>query len=166
MPHYRDGQCAAIGDLVRGVGYNVKDANGKSKIIVGTVVGLTLGETCNIRVAFLSINEVPLLSRSITNGVHWSENATKYELIPVVEYGEAKEFELIEPVLVRAFIEADEQLVRPIMLANTIHQLCNGCTTYQLYQERNGELTPLGWVDSVEVKDGDRFYCVPPATGA
>ncbi len=46
--HYKDGTLAAIGDLVRGRGYNLKHE------VQGVVVGLTAGAgSCNIHVATL-----------------------------------------------------------------------------------------------------------------
>lgn len=165
MPHYKDGTCAVVGDVVKGSGYNINDRDGNPKTIVGTVVGLTLAESCNIRVAFLAVKEVPLLAMPVTYGMHYGEGGRKYELSPVVEYGEAKAFELVEPVLVRAFVEAEEVLLRPRTLGNSISQLCKAPANYQLFRERNGEVVPLGYGE-VDVEHGDRFYCVPPCTGA
>lgn len=52
MPHYRDGTPAKVNDVVRGTGYNIKDAKGQPKAIVGTVVGIVPDSaTCNIQVA-------------------------------------------------------------------------------------------------------------------
>ena len=52
MPHYRDGTEAKVGDVVKGVGYNLKNADGTRRVFVGTVVGVTPGSAaCNIQVA-------------------------------------------------------------------------------------------------------------------
>src|SRR3972149_6934345 len=51
--HYKSGEEARLGDIVRGIGYNVK------REIEGIVVGLTPGaDTCNLQVAHLSPNAV------------------------------------------------------------------------------------------------------------
>lgn len=60
MPHYKDGTETKVGDVVRGTGYNVKDAAGNLREIVGTVVGVTPGSaSCNIQVAYIETTEVP-----------------------------------------------------------------------------------------------------------
>lgn len=59
MPHYADGTQAKVGDTVRGTGYNLKDADGKPRVFVGTVVGVTPGSTsCNIQVAHVVVTQV------------------------------------------------------------------------------------------------------------
>ena len=45
MPHYKDGSSAAVGDVVKGKGYNLKDEQGELREIVGViVVGEATGE--------------------------------------------------------------------------------------------------------------------------
>jgi hypothetical protein len=59
MPHYKDGTGAKVGDVVKGIGYNVKDENGQLKEIIGTVVGITPGSmSCNIQVAHIVTRQV------------------------------------------------------------------------------------------------------------
>lgn len=67
MPHYKDGTEAKVGDVVKGKGYNVKDALGNLKEFIGTVVGITPGsESCNIQVAYVVTSEVE------TDFANWS----------------------------------------------------------------------------------------------
>ena len=55
VPHYRDGSPAAVGHVVRGKGYNLKNADGTLREFIGTVVGVTPGsESCNIQVAHIA----------------------------------------------------------------------------------------------------------------
>lgn len=69
MPHYRDGTPAQVGDQVKGTGYNVKDADGKPKVIFGTVVGVTPGSTaCNIQVAHVVALPCRVKDLSTLNG--------------------------------------------------------------------------------------------------
>lgn len=165
MPHYKDGQVAVVGDLVKGVGYNIKDKHGNPRVIVGEVVGIEpMGAACNIRVATLAVSEVPLLVAPIANGVHWGEKGKKYALIPVVEYGETTAFELIDAVTVPAFVEAHKTRLRPIMSGAALMAACKACATYTLYRERDGKKEGFGASEMVDVLPGDRFLCVPPAT--
>jgi hypothetical protein len=58
MPHYADGTEARCGDVVKGKGYNLKDADGNLREFVGTVVGITPGSaSCNVQVAHVVTGE-------------------------------------------------------------------------------------------------------------
>lgn len=60
MPHYKDGTEAAVGDHVKGFGYNLKNPDGSPKLFAGVVVGLTPGsESCNIQVAHVACGPLP-----------------------------------------------------------------------------------------------------------
>ena len=49
MPHFKDGTEAKVGDLIKGTGYNIKDASGKLAVIVGTLARITPNsDTCNL----------------------------------------------------------------------------------------------------------------------
>lgn len=59
MPYYKDGTPVEIGDVCKGVGYNVKSDDGELKEIVGTVVGIVPGSvSCNIQVAHVVLSLV------------------------------------------------------------------------------------------------------------
>ena len=62
MPHLRDGDPAAVGDVVRGKPYNLKDPNGNPKEIFGTIVSITPNaESCNCTVAWIEELELTKL---------------------------------------------------------------------------------------------------------
>lgn len=95
MPHYANGVEAQIGDRVKGKGYNVKDENGELKEITGVLVGLTRGETCNVKVAHLCPGESTVKTDDgvehrafVPNSIHLAETAVAIG----VEYGQADHF--------------------------------------------------------------------------
>lgn len=60
MPHYANGEKAAIGHVVKGKGYNLRGADGELREFVGEIVGLTPNsESCNIQVAYIWAKEAP-----------------------------------------------------------------------------------------------------------
>lgn len=98
--HYKDGTPAQIGDYVKGTGYNLKTQDGKLKVFVGRVVGLTPGSaSCNIQVAHLQAiafntgAERPATSFFIPKGVV-SQDGT-FGVIADREYGQCDAFELV-----------------------------------------------------------------------
>lgn len=56
MPDYKNGTPAQKGDLVRGQGYNLKDADGRPRTIVGEVLEVIPGaDVCNLRLAVAEV---------------------------------------------------------------------------------------------------------------
>jgi len=108
MPHYRDGTPAQIGDLVRGTGYNVKHADGSRRVIVGHLMQLTQAESCNVQVAYTSVEWLPAEFRlpdfksfveapGVLVRAFSTPEGTRFARVHVsIEYGQADEFELIE----------------------------------------------------------------------
>jgi hypothetical protein len=91
--HYKDGTPAKIGDLVRGIGYNVKHE------IQGIVVGLKQADSCNITIAHVvSAGKGHDGCIPIFDG-EWSQTSAFNPVVSFVrierEYGEAKSFEKI-----------------------------------------------------------------------
>ncbi len=109
MPHYKDGTPAAIGDIVRGKGYNVKDRDGNLAEFVGTVVGITPGSSsCNIQVAYVVYKETPADFASwskmyeffdqkgvIGCGANGGKDAKSVMARVSLEYGQCDHFELL-----------------------------------------------------------------------
>ena|SRR5689334_3619483 len=108
MPHYKDGTETKVGDVVRGKGYNLKDADGNLREFVGTVVGVTPGSaSCNIQVAHIEARELPesiplsdyVLSEFLLKGVKGSgpNGNSKPSMGGIVrlEYGQCDHFEKI-----------------------------------------------------------------------
>jgi hypothetical protein len=110
MPHYKGGAEAKIGDVVKGKGYNVKDADGQLKEIVGTVVGITPDSmSCNIQVAHVVYQEAPaeyaawanmyayFSEKGVTGcGPQGGTHGTPKVMARVsLEYGECRHFEKI-----------------------------------------------------------------------
>jgi hypothetical protein len=97
--HYKDGTPAKVGDLVRGIGYNIKHE------IQGIVVGCVASDTCNIQVAHVQ-NDGPYDGTLVFSGptpdpAGPNENGIP-RTVPTLtylrvarEYGEAKNFEKI-----------------------------------------------------------------------
>lgn len=86
MPHYKDGTPAKVGDVVKGKGYNVKHE------IVGILVKLTPGPTCNVTIAYVGIGS--------QLRAHCDRDGKPYEGQPLrataeFEYGQADAFEKI-----------------------------------------------------------------------
>lgn len=100
--HYRDGTLAKVGDIVRGKGYNVKDEQGNLKEIVGVMVRIKPGTSCNCEVAHTIIGKPIKLPAHASKfvqpseGVRW--NWTEEGIVPFtagLEYGQCDHFELI-----------------------------------------------------------------------
>lgn len=93
MPHYADGTEAHIKDVVQGRGYNVKNE------IVGTVVDIRQGDSCNLTVAYIEVGDPfvePLtvhdIVRAQTAHVGGVGNPAK-PLYIKLEYGDTKGFQ-------------------------------------------------------------------------
>lgn len=77
MPHYKNGITAKVGDIVKGIGYNIKHE------IIGRVIALTVGNSCNVQVACIT-----------SSSKEWkTEYETRVEA--TVEYGECSAFEKV-----------------------------------------------------------------------
>lgn len=77
MAHYRDGTPAAIGDVVRGRGYNIPHG------VQGVVVGITPGAgSCDLHVAYLRPH-FPLGTRRVIHPAMDEEHGTcaEFELV-------------------------------------------------------------------------------------
>ena len=91
--HYKDGTPAKLGDIIKGHGYNVKNEDGTPKELTGIVIGLSGGDTCNLRLGYDfadTAGYTPQDTASILDG--------RYNLVQVrcqMEYGETKAFEKI-----------------------------------------------------------------------
>lgn len=89
MPHYKDGQEAKVGDIVRGKGYNILHE------VTGPVVAVKPGDTCNIEVGVADLHNIyggnvsGILVRSTQSG------SFDKILLVRIEYGECSAFELI-----------------------------------------------------------------------
>lgn len=81
MPHYKDGLEAKVGDVVKGKGYNVLHE------IIGKVVDVRPGDSCNLTVACIVKNSALTIDSS--SGVV----VAKVDVY--MEYGETKAFEKI-----------------------------------------------------------------------
>ncbi len=95
MPHYADGTPAKIGDVVKGKGYNLKDADGALREIVGNVVGIIPDSgSCNIRVMTLEQQLVPFDLVKPDRAVEYVHNhgEPKQLLTPTLEYGQCDHF--------------------------------------------------------------------------
>lgn len=78
MPHYRTGEPAEVGDIVKGTGYNVKHE------IIGKVIKVVEAASCNIQVAYVGID---------TRVYHDPHNVPY--VAAGIEYGACKDFEKI-----------------------------------------------------------------------
>jgi hypothetical protein len=94
MPHYKNGEIAEVGDLVKGRGYNVKHE------IVGKILSINQNsETCNLTIAHvietrIDPNMDPRLAAAdaASPGVtYWDSSLLKVG----VEYGQTDHFELV-----------------------------------------------------------------------
>lgn len=185
MPHYKNGRTAWIGDVVRGIGYNVKDDKGNPAEVVGTVVGLEPSrDECNIQIAVAKV--FPVKFGAACEGEHgegaWlgPENqrpeivgdgqksikgdGPKIGATLFVEYGACNTFELVIGIMREIRLNGKPILVRPII--NTSDLSADFGSNYSVYKEHpSGEF----WKDEpiadcfLEVKDGDKFYVIPPA---
>jgi hypothetical protein len=87
MPHYKSGTPAAIGDIVKGRGYNIPHE------IIGKVLAINQdSDTCNLTVACVAKESVVL-----KNDVAGSPGMTIHytEVRATIEYGQADAFEKI-----------------------------------------------------------------------
>jgi hypothetical protein len=100
MPHYADGHEARIGDIVFGTTYNRNGA-----VILGTVISVTPGSSCNLVVAFVKTVVIPgklldmywyeakkMLDTSI---MFPNPGGTQTVIRPDYDYGETKSFTLV-----------------------------------------------------------------------
>ena len=112
MPHYKDGTEAKVGDLIKGTGYNIKDANGKPTVIVGTLARITPdSDSCNLIILTTvaqrldkddpsfphRVNEADRIMNNYPGGIVGNTQPMN-ELWAVTtkeEYGAIKDFELI-----------------------------------------------------------------------
>jgi hypothetical protein len=113
MPHYKDGTEAKVGDLIKGTGYNIKDASGKLAVIVGTLARITPNsDACNLVILTTvaqrlekedpsltyKINEADRIMSNYPGGIVDNSQSGSAELWTVStkeEYGAIKDFELI-----------------------------------------------------------------------
>lgn len=90
MPHYTDGTPAAFGDKVKGKPYNTDHE------VVGEVVEVREGESCNLTVAFIEIVEIdPRLEGQPSAGSLKTVTGVgrrKFALLPKYDYGDTKAF--------------------------------------------------------------------------
>lgn len=90
MPHYSDGTEAKVGDIVRGKGYNQKDANGL-KEIVAIVTGITPSTaTCNVTL-LIPDGALGHFTTSRADGAA-SDKVTGHVITGIFEYGQADHF--------------------------------------------------------------------------
>ena len=99
MPHYADGTLAQVGDLVAGKPYNTKHE------VIGQVMQVTPGESCNLIVAFaetleLTQDEALALSKAgIYEPKTLGVSGGKYFLIRGrYDYGETRAFRKVSAV--------------------------------------------------------------------
>jgi hypothetical protein len=99
MPHLRNGDPAAVGDVVRGKPYNTKDADGNPREIVGTIVSITpSAESCNCTVAWIEELDLAKIYDGANVGVLVQSNAAdkaKHAYTIKTDYGETKIFEKV-----------------------------------------------------------------------
>lgn len=103
MPHYRDGTPAAIGDVVRGKGYNVKGPDGNLAEITGVVVHIAEGATtCNVQIARVVIEKTPADFRWPDHKffvqrpeIHFAGPGQDHTVRLDIEYGQCDHFEKI-----------------------------------------------------------------------
>lgn len=81
MPHYRDGTLAHEGDIIKGLGYNVKHE------VIGKVLALTPGDTCNVTLACMTKESQVF---QLLNGA-----PAQAKVEPTIEYGETRAFDKI-----------------------------------------------------------------------
>jgi NDP-sugar pyrophosphorylase family protein len=85
MPHYRNGEEAKVGDLVKGRGYNVQHE------IIGKVVNVRPGESCTLPVAYVGADTKVFFRDGTEAGQHFRDCLTQAS----VEYGDTRSFEKI-----------------------------------------------------------------------
>ncbi len=182
MPHYKDGTPAHVGDVVRGIGYNLKDGD-RPREFVGTVVGVVpTSATCNIQVAHIKTVQLrtdAYQKYRVEECLFWQQRGVigcgeaggldgtpNVGAVVELEYGECASFELILPVMREILCEAKPKRVRPTVSGVELKRLCDATLTCQLFRRSacdSGD-TAIGDNETVTVNDGDKFYCVPPAT--
>jgi hypothetical protein len=99
MPHLRNGDLAAIGDVVRGKPYNIKNADGNQREIIGTIVSITPNtESCNCTVAWIEELDLAKIYDGANTCVLVQSNVadkSKHAYAIKTDYGETKAFEKI-----------------------------------------------------------------------
>jgi hypothetical protein len=104
MARYKDGTPAQVGDIVRGMGYNVTGPDGRLKEIVGQVISITRdAATCSLSVAFIKRKALPADFRypdselfSTHRGLIIVGHEGEWSAIQAdMEYGQADHFEKI-----------------------------------------------------------------------
>lgn len=101
--HYRDGTEAKVGDIVRGKGYNIKNAAGELADFVGLVADVLPGSaSCNVRVVYLrtlpTLDKLPdyrLFQASPGMVMVHKTDGTYQPVRADIEYGQADHFELM-----------------------------------------------------------------------
>ena len=110
--HYKDGQEAKVGDVIKGKGYNLKDKDGNLREVVGVVIGLVPGaSTCNCTISVSEIvDRVPLVDWKFPDHRYYdahpshgmqltqvSDDKGGYMAVlkHVFEYGQCDHFELV-----------------------------------------------------------------------
>lgn len=90
MPHYSDGTEAKIGDIVKGIGYNVKHE------IIGKVVNVRPGESCTLTVATVT-QKCPIFAaiNPETGEADLSKPFAGVHVVADLEYGDTKVFSKI-----------------------------------------------------------------------
>jgi hypothetical protein len=87
MPHYKSGTLAAIGDIVRGKGYNIPHE------IIGKVLEISeKSDNCNLTVACVT-KESMILKNDVIGSPGMTIHYT--EVRATIEYGQADQFEKI-----------------------------------------------------------------------
>jgi hypothetical protein len=112
MPHYKDGTEAKVGDLIKGTGYNIKDANGQPAVISGTLIQITPNsDSCNLVILtteakrldptdpgfIYRVREAHDVFSTYPGGIVDSTKTDRetYALKLYREYGAIKDFELV-----------------------------------------------------------------------
>lgn len=95
MPHYADGTQARVGDVVKGKGYSLRDADGNLREIVGSVVGIVPESgSCNIRLLVMEQFTVPFGEPEQHKSVDYvhTHGQPKQRISPTLEYGQCDHF--------------------------------------------------------------------------
>jgi hypothetical protein len=86
MPHYADGTEAKIGDIVKGISYNVKHE------IIGKVVNVRPGESCTLSVATVT-KKTPVHFTSMDGETpSIAKEFAACHVVAELEYGDTKCF--------------------------------------------------------------------------
>ncbi len=95
MPHDRNGKLVEVGDIVMGRGYNIKHD------IIGPALSVTAAESCNLTVGIVRAFKLAgYPGADLTSGKLFVTNFGKLEscyiLIPDIEYGATRDFEIVQ----------------------------------------------------------------------